>query len=150
MNQILKPIRKTFYTSQIYQGTFNRIEPQDNSNIRTTRRCDDEKDQLPEILGNSSFQIKENRREQESVSGIYQFIGEDAVLCRIKQIKIYEKSAPYNPTLNGMIKDYRRVLEISSMPASRELPKELRSILYTSGYQEAQLSDKQIEKLEKI
>ena len=112
-------VRRTSFVSPIYEDRLGTGEIGEG-------KLGDERDKFPEWFEQNSLQ-----------GGI--FVGENGVQAEIHHHKKYTENCRPNVIFKTQEDEYQRHVDVSYMPASREIPRELRKILSNFCYQEVEV-----------
>ena len=127
-------LAKHYFLSLEYQADFKNHRPIERDGERLVRatRVWDPRDIFSEWLKNNSFPHSMRDRGASTHYG-GRIMGAQGVLCEVihQEIFVTEKS---KGTFIGLIGSYNRVVQLLAMPAERELPDELISVLQELNY----------------
>lgn len=129
-------VRKEYFVSPAYVKVF-----------KSSREYFDENDFFDGWIRKSTFnagrkEFNPNSAAIEWLGWTGYILGENGVLCRLRDNTINTDrngSACYNAVSDvwregGLCSSYKRVMEVESTPAAKEIPKELTDLLESKGY----------------
>lgn len=133
-------VRKEYFVSPVYVKAFIKA-------FKNNRGCLDENDFFDDWIRKSTFnasrkEFDPNAARIEWLGWTGYIMGENGVLCRLRD-NVISMNNDGNVCYDGVSEAgpegrlcslYKRVIEVESTPAAKELPKELTDLLENRGY----------------
>jgi hypothetical protein len=146
-------VKKVYFVSPEYKDEFINLEDyNDNDGERCCRadKYDDKEDKFPRwLLENSIYKLIHGSNnlqgEREDIAGFSKFVDENGTYCEIKHEKFHPNPQYKRPV--GYYGKYVRVVGITQMPSSRDLPKELTNVFEKFGYKLQNIDSQDVQRL---